>query len=97
VGRRLKDNIKIKFGGIGSEYMNGRSSEYMNGSTKPFREDYVRGMLSTVHPQCFVFHFAVYGYRDDIYIYIYIYTRIILHGFVYGRETGLLHSVINIW
>jgi hypothetical protein len=38
LGRRLKDNIKIKFGGIISEYLSGR--------TKKLKEGYVRGIAS---------------------------------------------------
>jgi len=59
MGRRLKDNIKIKFEGISSEHMNGR--------TKKLKEIYVQGKLSILRPQYFVFHFALYEYRDDIY------------------------------
>jgi len=85
LGRRLKDNIKKKIGGI--------ISEYVNGHTRKLREDFVRGMLSTVRPQHFVSHFAVYECRDNI---TYLYIDIILHGIIYGRETGLLHKKMNV-
>jgi hypothetical protein len=58
LGRGLKDNINIGFGGI--------NSEYMNGSTIKLREAYVRAMPTIIRSTIFFFfHFVIYDYQDD--------------------------------